>query len=1820
MPLARAQSITAIKKRADAAFTKKDFESAKVDYRQLLAQNQKNIELTYKYATCIYYTEDIKNARKYYDLIIARKDAEFPLETYYYLAKIYQHQYYFETAIQYFNLLQEKDVKLALAFNVSNEILACKSAMDGMKDMRTLQVIKKSEPFGAAFYDHYTFLDDTYSFYKASEVFSKENAKHQYEPIYAFKKGMKFRVFASYGPESPNLDVYIQRKNSANEWEKPLRILGAVNTMQDEVYPFFDSENGYLYFSSMGHQSMGGFDLYRAVYSLETNTSSNVENLHFPFSSPNDDYFYIPDLSNGNANFASNRNGKLSTIQTYLVSAAEIPKELYFFTGVLSDKIDQSNSTVKLEFIVPETNERFGPFISQADGVYLVGLPGPGSYQMEISITGSNQLFKEELIFPIIDEEMELQQELIYSMVDSKEQLQVLNRIRSKQVESMQMLSQKMNLAANLDVNLASFNRKVNVTTEQKIQQDWGVSAKDTSALIAILADSLLAAEVNLENQVRLTNYLANELEQANDQLSKEMQILDERLVQGSGTIDPIENERWLEDTKQFELKVSKSEEQVRFLESWMTANQQRGIPNLDVLKSLEEINKQVAMLQYQQNSEGIMDLLSENKTMIKEQLSVAGEDLAAVIRNHTLEKQAILTEERKQYEEQLENKLALDKQIIRLKDQAKIAKTKERTAIEAEIQQKEALSTSINKELAEKSQQLNLREQGSRTFEQVENVVQEKIVASEKMPLPTTTIPYDVVKEQARQDQITQKRQEQQKELIKQTEKVKEWQAVDATYSSDITRINNETDTIARAKLLKEREVQHLQALKAKTATANEADQGFIAEQIQLSENRIERQEEILQSLTVANTIETNITGQQGTNRSNANQVSQEGNVSSEASTGTQQETNAAETNGTSTQGTNATQVSQEGNVSTETLTGNQQEANTTETNTGTSQESNSVNIAQQETNAAETNGTSTQGTNATQVSQEGNISSEASTGNQQGTNTTETNTGTSQESNTTTIAQQETNAAETNEASTQGTNANQVSQEGNVSSEASTGNQQGTNTTETNTGTSQESNTVNIAQQETNAAETNGTSTQGTNATQVSQEGNVSTETLTGNQQEANATETNETSIQGTNASQVSSESANVSELNTTIPEVFMVDQVNETPRMSSIEAALRQIDQVEPKNMSAQEKSGLKSELDALLALEKRRAAIEESLELLGENYPSILELKESFNQGFSQVNRLTIQDLEQRLQSEGNPEKAKVLKAQIESLKSIQNTDETRPTSQQQQSTANSALPIATNEPANLSELQTQSSYVQYANLRISYQQNLRKLDSLIQVKEQVEDSMRILLTQENEIPLQELQKNAERHAKLTKNIEESNFLLQEQQERLVDFIEHESYEWMMQNGVQARSAVSAVNGSTNLSTNAPVQVPFAVTTVGTMNQVFPTHPINVPLPEGLIFRVQVGAFRKPVPNQLFREFGPVSGEVLTNGLTCYLAGYFNGSLDAVEARTMIRGLGYADAFIVAYCDGKRMTYNQGKALEANGQCRKQSKEEMQLALTQLLSQQNNPQVQTPVAIPVAVDPNSTEANLDLYYTVQVAVYNKPLIKPTIQGVSELLVTKTEKGQFRYSSGEFTSFAEARDRKNFVVGKGIPDAYVVAYYRGKRISIGEANKLLASGIVPKKRGENTPSMEINTPQVSAIVEIPPLIPVVKKDSVVQFELRVNEDNYLAQLKRFNRVGTFTYQAEKNRIISEKYLFNNISVNQQLYLTDMKRMRENTSKIPFQEFIVDPNRSDYYDWLLRQAISYDARKENDLWIFRFYPENKEQQEMILHTSEQFKWTKKQ
>ncbi|MFM1915691.1 MAG: hypothetical protein RLZZ531_1360 [Bacteroidota bacterium] len=1770
------QSIASIKKRADAAFEKKEFEEAKIDYRQLLAQNQKNIELNYKYATCIYYTEDIKNARKYFDFILSKKEVEFPLETYFYLGKIYQHQYYFETAIEQFSLLKQKDPKLAASFEVESEINYCRAALAGMKDLQTLEVIQKSEPFGADFYEHYRFVDDGYSFYKASEVFSKENAKHNYEPIYAFKRGMKFRVFASYGPESSSLDLYVQRKNAENEWDKPSKIQGIANTLKDEAYPFFDSENGYLYFSSKGHESMGGFDLFRSIYKLEDNQSSNVENLHFPYSSPNDDYFYVPDLINGNANFASNRNGKLAAIQTYLVRSLASTKELYFFTGVLSDNIDPGNSTVKVEFIVPETNERFGPFISRTDGSYLAGLPGAGSYQMEISITGSNQMFKELVVLPILDEDMELQQELVYAMVDSKEKLKVLNHVRTKQNESLQLLGEKMNLAANLDVNLASFQRKTVLSTEQQFQQEWGVVAKDTNAFIAIMTDSLLAAEVNLENQVRLTNYLATELSNLHKTLEGQMAALDERLEKGIGTLDAAENEQWLELTKQMESDLKMTEEQIQFLETWMLANQQRGIPNVTVLNSLEKLNQELAQSQFQQNQDELFLSLKENKTLIKNQLEVAGEDLSAVIRTYTEKQQEELIAERTRYQEQGENLAELEKEIAFLKTTVLAAKTKDRPAIEAEIQKKEQLSKSISQELVEWNQSLSKKEQETKPFTQMEEEVQNALIASEQTPLPTSAIPYDLTQVETRQKAISQARIEQKQKLIRQEEQVKAYGGLDPRYQTDLLKINEEQDSIIRASQLKQREETHLALLNQALSKNSTVDEALLSGQIQLTENRIQNHVEFIQK--ASNVV--------------VGSASTEGTQTSTSSTRTTEEgTNTTTELGSSTEnaqtGSSSTGATQEGTNTTTELG-----SSTENTQTGTS----STRTTEEGTNTTTELGSSTEttqtGSSSTRTTEEGTNTTTELGSSTENTQTGTSSTGTTEEgTNTTTELGSSTETTQTRSSST-----------GTTEEGTNTTTELGTSTETTQTGSS----STGTKEEGTNSTTELGSSTEstqtGTSSTGTTEEG---TNTIT---ELGSSTESTQTNDQTSNSA---------IEIDPAL-EVISLNNIPSNPQISAIESQLEQLRKEENATLTKTEKEKRIEQMEFDLDLAKRQEAVQVSMNRMVQTFPSIRQIQEEDQR----INKLTLEVQEQAiltaLSLENNPERKSMLEAE---LKQVQASKTNQSSSKETQITpAELEIPLSRTEPVELEELRQLNAYFTYVNNRVNYQAKEQEL-VLVQTKKIVAaDSIRNLLTSTDEIQVKLLRRLAAQFDSLDQKESQLRQEIQAVHAQMLQSENQADFEWMIQHQVQGKT-----KSSENLEeAMVPSSSPFVVSPVTNLNQVFPAHPVNVPLPDGLIFRVQVGAFRKPVPNQLFREFGPVSGELLPNGLTCYLAGYFNGTKDALDARTMIRRFGYADAFIVAYCDGKRITYNQGKMMEQNGTCRKKTTEELQMAVNQILPGIVQPVQQTstiPAEVNNAVDPNSTEANLELYYTVQVAVYNKAIATDNIKGVNELLVTKTEKGQYRYSSGEFISFDEARKRKNEVVAKGIPDAYVVAYHRGKRISIAQANQLEASGIRPKKRGENASINETNQfAQTTQLIEVPEIKPVVKVDTMVQYELKVEEDNFLPQLTRLNRIGTFTYQADKNRIISEKYKLENISIQQQMYLSDMKRMNERKSRIPSVTFELSVIKSEQYDWLLHQSVSYEVEMLEEEYVFTFYPENKEQADLINAAAQEFKWTIKQ
>ncbi|MDP4866293.1 MAG: hypothetical protein NWR53_06530, partial [Crocinitomicaceae bacterium] len=186
------------------------------------------------------------------------------------------------------------------------------------------------------------------------------------------------------------------------------------------------------------------------------------------------------------------------------------------------------------------------------------------------------------------------------------------------------------------------------------------------------------------------------------------------------------------------------------------------------------------------------------------------------------------------------------------------------------------------------------------------------------------------------------------------------------------------------------------------------------------------------------------------------------------------------------------------------------------------------------------------------------------------------------------------------------------------------------------------------------------------------------------------------------------------------------------------------------------------------------------------------------------------------------------------------------------------------------------------------------------------------------------------------------------------------------------------------------------------------------PVDVKVPTGLVYRVQIGAFAKPIPQDLFKEFNPVSGEKLTNGITRYLAGYFNNSAKVVGVRDQIKALGYQDAFAVAYCDGVRITLAEARILEANGQCIAKGENELimeiaantaiKMGLEDTTKVRKVPEI-TYNQAPGAVKAEPIETRKGLFFTVQIGVYNKPANAATLFNLEPYMSLRLPNGQIR-----------------------------------------------------------------------------------------------------------------------------------------------------------------------------------------------------------------------
>jgi hypothetical protein len=307
------------------------------------------------------------------------------------------------------------------------------------------------------------------------------------------------------------------------------------------------------------------------------------------------------------------------------------------------------------------------------------------------------------------------------------------------------------------------------------------------------------------------------------------------------------------------------------------------------------------------------------------------------------------------------------------------------------------------------------------------------------------------------------------------------------------------------------------------------------------------------------------------------------------------------------------------------------------------------------------------------------------------------------------------------------------------------------------------------------------------------------------------------------------------------------------------------------------------------------------------------------------------------------------------------------------------------------------------------------------------------------------------------------------------------------------------------------------------------------PLDVKAPSGLVYRVQVGAFRKPIPQNLYAKFNPVSGEVSPNGLTLYMAGYFNSAGNAVNARKQIQQLGYSDAFVVAYCNGKKITLGEARILEARGECVPIESEQFVVEIQNNTQEALKLQKESTSTLPLAINSpsNNLNSSRNLYFTVQIGVYNQFINeKVKFPSLTEIGTNKIATGQIRYSTGKFKDVNTAKERKDIAVGSGIKDAFIVAYFNGERITIAAAKELISTygdSILQSNPTKEAINLEQISYQPSSKKYFPPeetkIEPVRHRyQSKDEFELFPAD-----KIAYYNQFGLFQYNPESKKIES-------------------------------------------------------------------------------------------
>lgn len=184
------------------------------------------------------------------------------------------------------------------------------------------------------------------------------------------------------------LDIWTSTRIDEDSWERPVNLGNEVNTPYDESSPFFNPDENSLLFSSIGHISMGAYDVFRTIKRGDTWTQP--VGMPFAFNTVTENKDFI--LNNNAPGFVASRyDEKTSTRNIYAVVAVDPADEVTRASGtiLLEDgmQVDPKVSLITVKNI--KTGEIIQNISINPEGTFNFDIK-PGEYEVYVSHDGYN--------------------------------------------------------------------------------------------------------------------------------------------------------------------------------------------------------------------------------------------------------------------------------------------------------------------------------------------------------------------------------------------------------------------------------------------------------------------------------------------------------------------------------------------------------------------------------------------------------------------------------------------------------------------------------------------------------------------------------------------------------------------------------------------------------------------------------------------------------------------------------------------------------------------------------------------------------------------------------------------------------------------------------------------------------------------------------------------------------------------------------------------------------------------------------------------------------------------------------------------------------------------------------------------------------------------------------------------------------------------------------------------------------------------------------------------------------------------------------------